>query len=92
MSQKQLFKAVFIPEKQALIFAVRGLIAVAASLFIAMYLNLERPYWALISAVFLQNRPESGLVIEKGLCQIAGTLIGGLFALIVLNLLGVDLL
>ncbi|PWG61919.1 FUSC family protein [Spiribacter halobius] len=49
-----------------------GLAMAVATLF-----ELERPYWALISAVFLQVRPETGLVIEKGIFQILGTLTGG---------------
>lgn len=86
MSQKQFFKAVVLPEKSAVIFATKGVIAMAVSLYFAMYLNLERPYWALISAVFLQLRQENGLVIEKGLCQIIGSVVGGAVAIILLNL------
>ncbi|MCX2524786.1 FUSC family protein [Larsenimonas rhizosphaerae] len=66
-----------LPERAVLQFALKGTIAMALSLFLAMEMSLERPYWALISAVFLQIRPQSGLVIEKGLCQIGGTLVGG---------------
>ncbi|WKE65674.1 FUSC family protein [Gallaecimonas kandeliae] len=65
------------PDKRTLTFAAKGVIAMALSLYLAMYMDLERPYWALVSAVFLQMRPESGLVIEKGICQILGTLAGG---------------
>ncbi|MFK3859347.1 FUSC family protein [Pseudoalteromonas rhizosphaerae] len=73
------------PKEQAIKFALKGVIAMAMSLTIAIYLNLDRPYWALVSAVFLQIRPESGLVIEKALCQIVGTLVGGLFGILVLT-------
>lgn len=59
----------------------------ALSLFIAMYLNLDRPYWAMISAVFLQFRPQSGLVIQKAIFQIAGTFIGGIVGIFILDLL-----
>ncbi len=86
MSAALLATALFKPQKSAVIFAVKGVLAMAASLYIAMYFNLERPYWALISAVFLQMRPESGLVIEKGLCQIIGSLVGGLVGIIILEL------
>ncbi|WP_409419160.1 FUSC family protein [Marinomonas sp. RS-M-Aa-14] len=74
----------FLPEKQAVIFALKGVIAMALALTIALSLNLDRPYWALVSAVFLQMRPESGLVIEKAICQIVGTVIGGLFGILLL--------
>lgn len=73
------------PDRRSVIFAIKGVIAMALSLFIAMYLNLDRPYWALISAVFLQIRPESGLVIEKGLCQILGTILGGFVGVMILQ-------
>ncbi|MCH1924301.1 FUSC family protein [Shewanella sp. C32] len=79
-------QAVFLtPSKASVIFATKGVIAMALSLLVAMYLNLDRPYWALISAVFLQLRPQSGLVIEKSLCQIFGTLIGGAVGIAILE-------
>ena len=77
----------FSPKKQAVIFAIKGVLAMAMALTIAMALNLERPYWALVSAIFLQLRPESGLVIEKAICQIIGTIVGGLFGILLLSLL-----
>ncbi|QJR81101.1 FUSC family protein [Alteromonas pelagimontana] len=73
------------PDKRTLIFALKGVIAMAMALYVAMYLDLERPYWALVSAVFLQVRPESGMVLEKALCQIVGTLVGGGLGLAVLH-------
>ncbi|GAA0830008.1 MAG: FUSC family protein [Marinomonas sp.] len=79
------FRALFLPERYAVIFALKGVIAMAMALTIAMYLNLDRPYWALISAVFLQMRPEGGLVIEKAVCQIAGTLVGGVVGIVILS-------
>nr|WP_107005618.1 FUSC family protein [Shewanella algae] len=78
--------AVFLtPDKRTLIFAIKGVIAMALALTAALYLDLERPYWALVSAVFLQMRPESGLVLEKGLCQIIGTLVGGVVGIAILS-------
>ena len=72
------------PDRQSLLFALKGILAMALALWLAMLMQLERPYWALISAVFLQIRPETGLVIEKGLCQIGGTLVGGAVGLMIL--------
>ncbi|EGT3626125.1 FUSC family protein [Morganella morganii] len=80
-----LLKSLFFPDRRTLIFAIKGVISMALALYVAMFLNLERPYWALVSAVFLQIRPESGLVIEKGLCQIGGTLVGALAGIAILN-------
>ncbi|WP_221795345.1 FUSC family protein [Oceanobacter mangrovi] len=67
-----------LPDRSALIFAIKGVISMALALLVAMALGLERPSWAVVSAVFLQVRPETGLVIQKGLIQIGGTLIGAL--------------
>lgn len=75
------------PGKQALLFATRGVITMAVVLYLALFMNLDHPYWALISAVFLQIRPESGMVIEKGLCQVFGTLIGGAVGVAILAVL-----
>lgn len=59
----------------------------ALAMAVATHFELERPYWALISAVFLQIRPETGLVIEKGIWQVLGTLVGGAVGLTILVLL-----
>ncbi|WGY45853.1 FUSC family protein [Vibrio sp. ABG19] len=80
-----LLNTLLMPNKQSVIFAIKGVVAMALSLYIAMFLNLDRPYWALVSAVFLQIRPESGLVIEKGICQIVGTLVGGIVGITILQ-------
>lgn len=75
------------PNRYAVIFALKGVISMALALFVSMYLQLDRPYWALVSAVFLQIRPESGLVIEKALCQIVGSAIGGGVGILILAFL-----
>ncbi|WP_355660798.1 FUSC family protein [Halomonas salifodinae] len=64
------------PPASALRFATKATLAMLLALYAALWLDLERPYWALISAAFLQLRPLSGMVIEKGLSQLAGTLAG----------------
>ncbi|WP_369700287.1 FUSC family protein [Halomonas sp. I5-271120] len=66
------------PSRSALKFATKATLAMVLALYVALLFDLDRPYWALISAAFLQIRPMSGMVIEKGLCQIGGTLIGAL--------------
>ena len=73
------------PKGDAVKFAIKGVLAMALALYVAMFFNLDRPYWALIGAIFLQMRPESGLVIEKGIYQILGTVIGGAFGIILLE-------
>ncbi len=54
-----------------MLFALKGIIAMSLALYLSMLMQLERPYWALISAVFLQVRPETGLVIEKACARLA---------------------
>lgn len=75
------------PDRRSVIFACKGVLAMALALYVAMYLQLERPYWALVSAMFLQIRPESGLVIEKALCQIFGSVAGGVVGILILAFL-----
>ncbi|HTN35168.1 MAG TPA: FUSC family protein [Marinobacter sp.] len=84
MTLHPLFTQLFLPDKPAVLFALKGVISMALALFVSMYLQLDRPYWALVSAVFLQIRPESGLVIEKALCQIGGSVIGGGIGILIL--------
>ncbi|WP_111495107.1 FUSC family protein [Marinobacter bohaiensis] len=78
------FAQLLMPQRSAVIYAFKGVISMALALFVAMYLELDRPYWALVSAVFLQVRPESGLVIEKAICQIFGSAIGGVVGILIL--------
>ncbi|MFP3977636.1 MULTISPECIES: FUSC family protein [Marinobacter] len=82
----QLATQLFTPNRHAVIFALKGVISMALALFVSMYLQLDRPYWAVVSAVFLQIRPESGLVIEKALCQISGSVVGGGAGILILAL------
>ncbi|WFF41783.1 FUSC family protein [Salinicola endophyticus] len=73
-----LLKHYLMPDATAVKFAIKTTLAMMIALYLALWFNLDRPYWALISAAFLQIRPMSGMVIEKGICQIGGTLIGAL--------------
>ncbi|MBY5982815.1 FUSC family protein [Halomonas sp. DP5Y7-2] len=64
------------PPASAVKFAIKATLAMLLALYIALWCDLDRPYWALISAAFLQIRPMSGMVLEKGISQLSGTLIG----------------
>lgn len=81
-----LLQAYLAPSSDAVKFAIKGTLAMFLALYIALWADLERPYWALISAAFLQIRPMSGMVIEKGLCQLAGTFIGVIAGLMIMAL------
>ncbi|MCK2184319.1 FUSC family protein [Halomonas getboli] len=69
-------QAYLTPSAESVKFAVKATLAMLLALYAALWCDLDRPYWALISAAFLQVRPMSGMVIEKGLSQISGTLVG----------------
>ncbi|AXA33755.1 FUSC family protein [Francisella adeliensis] len=56
----------------------RIFLAVNIVLYISVCLDLYKPMWAVIGAVFLQLRPEAGFVIEKALCLIIATLTGAI--------------
>ncbi|BBO56466.1 FUSC family protein [Cobetia sp. AM6] len=73
------------PSSFALKFATKGVLAMALALYAAFFFDLDRPYWALISAAFLQTRPMSGMVVEKGICQVTGTFVGTCVAVVIMG-------
>ncbi|MGC3872653.1 FUSC family protein [Halomonas sp. GXIMD04776] len=79
-------QAFLTPSSTAVKFALKGVIAMFLALYIALWADLERPYWAMISAAFLQIRPMSGMVIEKGLCQLGGTITGAGVGILIMAL------
>lgn len=70
------FETYLTPSRQSVQFATKATLAMLLALYVALWFDLERPYWALISAAFLQIRPMSGMVVEKGISQITGTGVG----------------
>lgn len=80
-----LLQTYLLPSKQSLQYSIKMAIAMVLALYIALRFNLQRPYWALISAAFLQIIPMSGMVVEKGIAQITGTIIGGIAGLIIMG-------
>ncbi|QLE78391.1 hypothetical protein FLM55_01010 [Francisella sp. Scap27] len=54
----------------------RLLLSAIIVLIVTLNFNLYKPMWGIIAALFLQLRPETGFVIEKALCLVAGTFIG----------------
>lgn len=73
------------PNKHTIIFACKGVLSMASALFIAMHLELDRPFWAVVASMLLQARPESGLVIEKALYLVLGSAVGGIVAVLILG-------
>lgn len=74
------------PNATSVKFAIKTTLAMMIALYLALWFNLERPYWALISAAFLQIRPMSGMVIEKGICQLGGTFVGAVAGIVIMSL------
>ncbi|ALM53431.1 FUSC family protein [Halomonas huangheensis] len=78
------WQAYLTPSSSAVKFAIKATLAMLLALYIALWCDLERPYWALISAAFLQIRPMSGMVFEKGLSQLLGTAVGCLVGIAIM--------
>lgn len=68
-------------------FALRTAIASCVALFIGWFLGLDHPSWAAMS-VWAASQPGRGMLIEKGLFRILGTLIGTIAGLILMYLCG----
>lgn len=62
------------PNRNTVIFAVKGVISMAAALFISMHLELDRPYWAVVASMLLQARKRAG--DRKGFISCGGLLAG----------------
>ncbi|MDV6249905.1 FUSC family protein [Vibrio sp. EA2] len=68
-------------------FAFRTAMASCIALFIGWSLGLDHPSWAAMS-VWAASQPGRGMLIEKGLFRILGTLIGTLAGLALMHLCG----
>ncbi|WP_251961777.1 FUSC family protein [Pseudomonas sp. Marseille-Q5299] len=73
------------PDLRSIVFACKGLSAVTLALAIAMSLDLDKPFWAMVASMMLQARPEAGLVIEKAVCLILGSTVGAVIAILILD-------
>jgi uncharacterized membrane protein YccC len=58
-----------------LTYCIANVAAVLAALYIAFWLDLDRPYWAMFT-VFIVSKPISGAVRAKGVYRFIGTLVG----------------
>src|SRR5580704_4112717 len=61
--------------REKITYCVANLVAIISALYIAFWLDLDRPYWAMFS-VFIVSKPLSGAVRAKGMYRFVGTLIG----------------
>lgn len=63
------------PSGRDWVFSAKAFVAAMLALFIAMYLGLPRPYWAMAS-VYIVAHPLTGATRSKALYRVLGTLIG----------------
>lgn len=70
-----------IPRRADWIFSVKTFMAAMLALYVALSLDLDEPYWALISAYIVSN-PLLGPTLSKGFYRISGTLLGAAGALL----------
>ncbi|WP_460421790.1 FUSC family protein [Pseudomonas sp. ZL2] len=68
-------QALLAPNKSAVQFALKTLLGGGLALWLALRWGLEQPAWALMTA-FIVAQPLSGMVVQKGLARLLGTLVG----------------
>ena len=64
----------------ALIFSLKTFVAALLALYLAFWLGLDQPKWALMT-VFIVSQPDSGLVLAKGFFRLLGTIAGTLVSI-----------
>ena len=79
------FQALFAPSSLAIKFAIKTLFGAGLALWLAMRWGLEQPSWALMTA-FIVAQPLSGMVVQKGLARLAGTLVGTVMSVVFIGL------
>ncbi|MGY2498128.1 FUSC family protein, partial [Klebsiella pneumoniae] len=71
------------PSSQAVQFAIKTLLGGGLALWCALRFGLEQPQWALMTA-FIVAQPLSGMVVQKGLARLLGTLVGTFMAVVMM--------
>ena len=78
-------QALLAPNLPALQFAIKTLLGGGVALWLALRWGLEQPAWALMTA-FIVAQPLSGMVLQKGLARLLGTLVGTLMSVLFMGL------
>ncbi|KAB0487240.1 Uncharacterized membrane protein YccC [Pseudomonas reinekei] len=78
-------QALFAPDRRALQFAIKTLVGGGVALWLALRWGLEQPAWALMTA-FIVAQPLSGMVMQKGLARLCGTLVGTIMSVVFMGL------
>lgn len=73
------------PSLNAIQFAIKTLLGAGLALWCALRFGLEQPQWALMTSVIVAQ-PLSGMVVQKGLARLLGTLIGTVMSVVLVGL------
>ncbi|NNC00965.1 hypothetical protein HI113_44720, partial [Corallococcus exiguus] len=63
------------PSWREVIFSIKTFGAAMLALYIAFWLNLTQPSWAMLTA-FVVSQPIAGMVVAKSLFRVVGTVVG----------------
>ena len=66
-------------------FALKTLLGAELSLCIALYFGLSQPMWAMMTAIIVAQ-PLAGMVVQKGLARLVGTLVGTAMSILLMSL------
>ena len=78
-------QALLAPDLPALQFAIKTVLGGGMALWLALRWGLEQPAWALMTAIIVAQ-PLSGMVLQKGLARLLGTLVGTLMSVLFMGL------
>ncbi|QEY64327.1 FUSC family protein [Metapseudomonas lalkuanensis] len=82
---RETLRAFVAPDIPALQFAIKTLLGGALALWCAFRFDLQQPQWALMTA-FIVAQPLSGMVVQKGLARLLGTLVGTVMSVTIVGL------
>jgi uncharacterized membrane protein YccC len=68
--------------REKITYCIATVVAALFALFVAFWLDLDRPYWAVFS-VFIVSRPVTGAVRAKGVYRFCGTMIGAAISVLI---------
>ncbi|MFZ6046882.1 FUSC family protein [Pseudomonas sp. CR3202] len=78
-------RAFLAPDIPALQFVIKTLLGGGLALWCAFRFDLQQPQWALMTA-FIVAQPLSGMVVQKGLARLLGTLVGTIMSVVIVAL------
>ncbi|VVO18998.1 p-hydroxybenzoic acid efflux pump subunit AaeB [Pseudomonas fluorescens] len=78
-------QALLAPDLPALQFAIKTVLGAGLALWLALRWGLEQPAWALMTAIIVAQ-PLSGMVVQKGLARLVGTLVGTFMSVVFMGL------